>query len=253
MQTLTDMVDSELEAAGFHKEAYNPFLNKDRDQRTNKPENDPSTADEVLSGLPPTPEQSARTRGDTSPAMRNPALFKEATARLARELPMKDILKGVIEKQASQELGLRSRNEVYQTFTGSDLINHIKLASVREMLLKYLPDEMMLPLVQKFKGTSMFPTQYADELEALLSGRMLRSAGQAHDVDAARKLFEGFGGSPTIDPSDLAGLTMKAREFDQIMQAAKQVPSIGPGTAAAMGLGAGALGTHLLNRGASGE
>lgn len=255
MKNLTDIVNSELEAAGFSKEAYNPFLSKDRDQRGNKPENDSSAADEVLNGMPATPNPGEmirdRVRGDSSPMMRNPIQFKEAAARLARQLPMKDVLKGVIQKQASQELGLRSRNEVYQTFTGSEVINNIKLASMREMMLKYLPDEMMLPLVQKFKGTSMFPTQYADELEALLSGRMLRSAGQAGDVNTARKLFEGFGGAPKIDPSDLASLTLKAHDYDKMLRAAAQAPSMSPAVAAALGLGAGALGTHMLSQGGS--
>jgi hypothetical protein len=176
--------------------------------------------------------------------------MKQAMLKVAQKLPMREILQGMIEKRSAEMAGLKSRNEVYQTFTGSDLINHIKLAGMADRMLGLLPDEWALSVIRNLKGGRLgFPAQYADELEAGILGRALRSAAEAGDIPAAQRLFEGAGGAPVIDPEVLAGLQAKARAADEFLRDPMERYLSGMGTGVPIGFGAGLVAPRLLNQG----
>lgn len=247
MLSLADVVDRELEDCGFSKVAYNPFTGANHERpavehdRSGAPIKPTGATDDAQADY-------VAVRGrehKTSPVFNgHPA---KVAAELAGMIPTHKLLANLIEKRSSRACGLKSRSEVFQAFTGSDAVNRIKLAGIREMALKYLPDELMLPLVRRLKGTAAFPAEYADELEALMVGRGLRQAAATKDVAKARELFEGMGGTPTIDQSMLATLQNKADLFEKL-KATGRIPSESTGLGFVPGLAVGAMGTMAAGR-----
>jgi len=255
VQTLSEQVERELEEAGFPKVAYNPFTTADRDRPVIHHDGKDLPAEAASLGSSSNAAQNDfdKVRGrdhKTSPMFVSMPAMKQAMLRVARELPMKQLLQGMVEKRAAEVAGLKFRNEVYQTFTSSDLLNRIKLAGMADRLLRMLPDEWALSAVRNLKGRSLgFPAQYADELEAAIMGRGLRAAAQTGDVEAARALFEGAGGAPTIAPDVLAGLQAQAQAADDFLKNPMERYLSGMRAGGALGLGAGLIAPRLLNQG----
>jgi len=252
VQTLSEQVERELAEAGFPKVAYNPFTTADRDRPVIHHDGKDLPAEAASLGSSSNAAQNDfdKVRGrdhKTSPMFVSMPAMKQAMLRVARELPMKQILQGMVEKRSSELAGLKSRNEVYQTFTGSDLLNRIKLAGMSDRLLRMLPDEWALSLVRNLKGGRL--GSYADELEAGVMGRGLRAAAEAGDIPAAQRLFEGAGGAPSIDPVDLAGLQLKARAADTFLKDPMEQYLSGMTTGIPLGIGAGFFAPRLLNQG----
>ena len=205
---LQGLIDKELDEAGFPKKAYSPWEDDQVGARTDKSED---TLMDLSEDVPGDSAVASRVQGSGKAKVqyRNPVLaLKEAAA----QMPMKQLLRKIAQDKAGKRLGLKTGNEVHQAFTGSDAVNHLKLAGMAKAIANLLPEELLLPLVQKFKGTKIFP--HAAEAEAFLLGKGLRAAAESQDLEKARRLFESAGGVPSIDPADLLGLQMKARHYD---------------------------------------
>jgi hypothetical protein len=246
---LDTIIDLELEEAGFGKKAVNPFTTKEHGRP--HPEDTSSSGgptsstnrssvetSRLAANIPSDSESGTRLQDfDTAKAMyRNPIVALKHAA--ARGLPLKSVLKKLAQDRAGQKIGMASGNEVHQAFTSSEAINRIKLAGMASALANMLPEELVLPLIRKFKGTQIFP--HAADVEAFLLGKGLRSAAEGQNMAKAQRLFEGAGGVPSIDPSTLAALQMKAHSYDQSNPLMQALMGAGLG-----GLAGAGLASHL--------
>lgn len=237
---LQELIDRELDAAGFPKEAYNPFTTKDHGRPSPDTDRSSDAVSALAEDIPEDSSGATRLKGETkaSPQFRNPVLLAKAAAAA---LPMKAILQKIAQDRAGKKLGLTSGNEVHQAFTRSEAINHLKVAGMAKALANLLPEELLLPIVRKFKGTKIFP--HAAEAEAFLLGKGLRSAAEAQDLEKARRLFEGAGGVPHIDSSVLGELQMKGLALDELRTTpwSRALMGLGAGGLAGLGIGAGVM------------
>ena len=229
--SLQALIDRELDEAGFGKEGFNPFTSKDHGRPGARADTPSETTVGLVDDIPS--DSAAATKlqdaGSAKALFRNPIIAMKSAAA---KMPVKQLLNKLAQNRAGKAMGMASGNEVHQAFTSSEAINRIKLAGLATTIANWLPEELMLPLVQKFKGTAIFPQ--AAEVESFLLGKGLRAAAESRDVAKARRLYEAAGGVPSIDPLDLWNLKLKAEAMDSLRA--------GPWTRAAMGAGAGTLG-----------
>lgn len=242
---LHELVDRELDEAGFPKAAYNPFTTKDHGRPGPGPDRSSEDVRRLSEDIPDDAEMATRLEESSKakPVYRNPiAAVKQAVAAV----PMRQVLRKVAQDHASRKLGLRKGNEVHQAFTRSEAVNHLKLAGMATAIANLLPEELLLPLVRKFKGTRIFPN--AAEAEAFLLGKGLRAAAEAQDVDKARRLFEGAGGLPHVSPEQLALLQTQSQALKDYVASPMSQTAWGAGLGGLAGLAGGAALTHHLLR-----
>jgi len=242
---LHEIVDRELDAAGFSKAAFNPFTTKDHGRPAPGIDRSSDDVKALSEDIPDDSEIATKVDGsDKAKAVyRNPiAVVKQAVAGM----PMKQILRKVAQDRAGRKLGLRKGNEVHRAFTRSEAVNRLKVAGMAQAIANLLPEEFLLPLVRQFKGSKVFP--HAAEAEAFLLGKGLRAAAEVQDVEKARRLFEGAGGMPHIDPSQLALLQSQSQVLKDYVASPMSQTAWGAGLGGLAGAAGGAGLMHQLLR-----
>lgn len=243
---LQEMIDRELDSAGFGKVARSL---PPRDPRVDLPEN----SDATISGLAdtedvaPTLNENDGRRGRDLKA--TPAFASGNAIKTAGPVDLVAQLKDRLRKSALAKLGSTSPES--QIFSKSEYLNRIKMAGFLDSAARFVgenaPAETTLKMVSGFRNLL---GQYAPKslglLESTLAGRAIQEAGRYKDVDMARRLFESFGGAPTIDPLELASLRTRAELYGDLSKNifSQSGPALAVGALGGLGAGLGYMATR---------